>query len=1089
MKRMLINATQPEELRVALVDGQRLYDLDIENRTRVQKKSNIYKGKITRVEPSLEAAFVDFGQERHGFLPLKEISREYFTKKPSDVSGRVKIKDVVKEGTEIIIQVDKEERGNKGAAISTFVSLAGRYLVLMPNNPRAGGISRRIEGDERDELREALSKITIPKGMGVIVRTAGVGRSQEDLQADLEYLLHLWNAIQAAHEKEAAPSLLYQESNVIIRAIRDYLRQDIDEVLIDTEEAFNEALVFIRQVMPHYESKIKLYKDNIPLFNRYQIESQIESAFQREVQLPSGGSIVIDPTEAMVAIDINSARATKGGDIEETALQTNVEAAEEIARQLRLRDMGGLVVIDFIDMSAQKNQREVENRMRKALQMDRARVQVGKISRFGLLEMSRQRLRPSLGETSSIVCPRCSGQGSIRDTKSLALSILRLLDEQAGKERSGEIRAIVPLDVATYLLNEKRPVIASIENEHKTRVLVIPDQSLETPHFEVVRLRDDDNLVQQQETSFQVQIDRVDNTKYTSDNPIQSVAVPEQAAVKTIARPAATAPSEAVEVKPEPAKQPGLLSRIINGIFGAGATNDNSETSTETKTEQRVNTPADRNTRQNQNSRNNRKKTGQNQENKRNNRDRDNRDRDNNRNDNTRGEKSAKPQQERNNKTQQERPKKAQQERGNDSGNEQAQGEQKRPQKRPQNKNNRGPGQRKRGEARNETANVDNEATQATENKNRTQDAPAAESKGKAQRSDTENTGAKAANAKKTPENKGKKANEKPSDNKTNNDGVTTTQSTETKPRTETKPDAEISASKQGKNDTVESKEDNSSANQTGTSREAKAATATTTAVEPPASETKTDIAKETNSPASDTTEQAPKSEQSTVSDQNTASEPAITNKATETREPETALKPEERKQEANLVSENLVSENLVSANKVPANNEPADSTSTGSNAPQASAMIETELGLRANNDPRVAPAAVKKLAISTEQLVLSSNVEAVIPVPRPKSTARASNDPRNPQQASSNQATVTEEQAAPSSKEEGTTDTENAAAAEIAPIKAEQNSLEQNSLEQNTMQAPTIESSADENSTEKSSTEKNTTEKEKAVSTNNTLS
>ena len=453
MKRMLINATQPEELRVALVEGQWLYDLDIENRNREQKKSNIYKGRITRVEPSLEAAFVDYGAERHGFLPLKEISREYFSKNTGDSDGRVKIKDVLKEGTEVIVQIDKEERGNKGAALTTFVSLAGRYLVLMPNNPRAGGISRRIEGEDRAELKDALGSIEVPQGMGVIIRTAGVGRSADELQWDLNYLLQLWGSIDSEAKKSPAPTFLFQESNVIIRAIRDYLRQDVGEVIVDNKEAFELASAFIQQVMPNYRSKVKLYQDDIPLFNRYQIESQIETAFQREVKLPSGGAIVIDVTEALVSIDINSSRATKGGDIEETALQTNLEAADEIARQLRLRDMGGLIVIDFIDMQPVRNQREVENRMRDALLMDRARVQIGRISRFGLLEMSRQRLRPSLGEIHSKVCPRCNGQGTIRGTRSLALAILRLVEEEAQKERSAEIRAIAPMSVATYLLN------------------------------------------------------------------------------------------------------------------------------------------------------------------------------------------------------------------------------------------------------------------------------------------------------------------------------------------------------------------------------------------------------------------------------------------------------------------------------------------------------------------------------------------------------------------------------------------------------------------------------------------------------------
>ncbi|MEE2604012.1 MAG: ribonuclease E [Pseudomonadota bacterium] len=496
MKRMLINATHPEEVRVALVDGQRLYDLDIEHRTREQKKANIYKGKITRVEPSLEAAFVDFGAERHGFLPLKEISRQYFQKDPKDIQGRINIKEVIKEGQEVIIQVAKEERGNKGAALTTFISLAGRYLVLMPNNPRAGGISRRIEGEERQQLKEALGALTIPDEMGVIVRTAGLGRSAEELQWDLNYLLKLWNSIDDASRERKAPFLIYQESNVIIRAIRDYLRKDIGEVLIDSKKVYDEAQGFVQQVMQDFQHKIKLYSDETPLFSRFQIESQIETAFEREVKLPSGGSIVIDPTEALVSIDINSSRATKGADIEETALNTNLEAADEIARQLRLRDIGGLIVVDFIDMGPARNQRDVENRMRDALEADRARIQLGRISRFGLLELSRQRLRPSLGETSSIVCPRCNGQGHIRDVKSLALSILRLIEEEVMKERTGEIQAQVPVAVATYLLNEKREPLRAIEDAHNVRVVIIPNQNLETPHFEVERIRDDQTTAQ-----------------------------------------------------------------------------------------------------------------------------------------------------------------------------------------------------------------------------------------------------------------------------------------------------------------------------------------------------------------------------------------------------------------------------------------------------------------------------------------------------------------------------------------------------------------------------------------------------------------
>ena len=560
MKRMLINATQSEELRVALVDGQKLYDLDIEPGSREQKKANIYKGKITRIEPSLEAAFVDFGAERHGFLPLKEIAREYFVKDPGP--GRINIKDVIREGQEVIIQVDKEERGNKGAALTTQVSLAGRYLVLMPNNARAGGISRRIEGDERTQLREAMKGVSVPDKMGVIVRTAGIGRSSEELQADLDYLTQLWDAIKRATDEQAAPCLLLQESNVIIRAIRDYLRQDIGEVLIDTEAAYNEALNFVQQVMPHYENKFKLYQDSVPLFNRYQIESQIESAFQREVKLPSGGSIVIDPTEALVSIDINSARATKGSDIEETALNTNLEAADEIARQLRLRDMGGLIVIDFIDMMANKNQREVEGRLKKALEMDRARVQVGRISRFGLVEMSRQRLRPSLGETSGHVCPRCSGTGVIRDIQSSGLSILRLIEEEAAKENTGQIRAIVPVPVASFLLNEKRNLIAGIEQRHNTKVLVLPNPHMETPHYEVLRLRPDDSLIG--EASYE-QEPQSSEVEYGVDlAPIDTSRPQQTAAVKGVQR---KAPAPKAEPASEKTGFFGKLSKALSTLF------------------------------------------------------------------------------------------------------------------------------------------------------------------------------------------------------------------------------------------------------------------------------------------------------------------------------------------------------------------------------------------------------------------------------------------------------------------------------------------------------------------------------------------
>ena len=583
MKRMLINATQPEELRVALVDGQRLYDLDIESGAREQKKANIYRGKITRVEPSLEAAFVDFGAERHGFLPLKEISREYFSKEPS---GRPNIKEVLKEGQEVIVQVDKEERGNKGAALTTFVSLAGRFLVLMPNNPRAGGISRRIEGEERSQLKEAMGQLTLPDKMGVIVRTAGIGRSPEELQWDLDYLAQVWDAITTEAVKRPAPFLIYRESNVIIRAMRDYLRQDIGEVLIDSKDVHEEALSFIRQVMPSYQQKIKFYTDDVPLFSRFQIESQIETAYQREVKLPSGGSVVIDHTEALVSIDINSARATRGADIEETALQTNLEASDEIARQLRLRDIGGLVVIDFIDMSPARNQREVENRVRDALKLDRARVQIGRISRFGLMEMSRQRLRPSLGETSGVVCPRCDGQGTIRDVRSIALSILRLIEEEAMKERSAQIRAILPVPVATYLLNEKRNVLSDIERRQDVKVLLLPNPEMDTPHYEVQRFRDDHVSEDGDDTksSFELSVDSelLKEPETTLAKPIQRT----QAAVQTVQH---TAPApDSLHQEPEPTQQapsaPGVptpssttsqqgqssggLLQLFRGLFG-----------------------------------------------------------------------------------------------------------------------------------------------------------------------------------------------------------------------------------------------------------------------------------------------------------------------------------------------------------------------------------------------------------------------------------------------------------------------------------------------------------------------------------------
>ena len=567
MKRMLINATQSEEVRIALVDGQKLYDLDIENAAREQKKASIYKAKVTRVEPSLEAAFVDFGSERHGFLPLKEISKTYFKK---GASQRAPIQELVKEGQEILVQVEKEERGNKGAALTTFLSLAGRYMVLMPNNPRAGGISRRIEGEERDQLRNAMSKLEIPEGMGVIVRTAGVGRSSEELEWDLNYLLQVWQAIQNAEREEPTPALLYQENSAVLRTIRDNLRADVGEVLVEGPDAFAEASAFVAQVMPNYSSKIKAYSDPIPLFSRYQIESQIETAFDHMVKLPSGGSIVIDPTEALVSIDINSARATKGHDIEETATNTNLEAADEIARQLRIRDIGGLVVIDFIDMINPTNQREVETRMRNALESDRARIQTGRISRFGLMEMSRQRLRPSLEEISTGLCPRCNGQGRIRDTRSLALAILRVIEEEALKEGSYKIRVQVPLSIGAYLLNEKRNDLAEIENRTGTQMVIIPNMNLETPHYLVERLRSD-----QAESEGEIPshtLSELANQAQQQELPVESqAAVRKEAAVKPQFATSPPAPKAQVapstsETKTE-AKKPSLFARLATALF------------------------------------------------------------------------------------------------------------------------------------------------------------------------------------------------------------------------------------------------------------------------------------------------------------------------------------------------------------------------------------------------------------------------------------------------------------------------------------------------------------------------------------------
>ncbi len=569
MNRMLINATQNEELRVALVNGQQLYDLDIERAGREQKKANIYKGKITRLEPSLEAAFVDYGATRHGFLPLKEIANSYFINQPND-NEKINIKDVVHEGQEVIIQVDKEERGNKGAALTTFVSLAGCYLVLMPNNPSAGGISRRIEGDERDELRATINQLVIPEDMGLIVRTAGVGRSSEELQWDLDLLIKHWQAIKDAAESRKAPFLIHQESDVIMRSLRDYLRMDIGEIIIDNYDVYQKVLKHINLIRPDFIDKVKYYSEAIPLFHRYQIESQIESAFQRTVILPSGGCLVIDNTEALVTIDINSARSTKGGDIEETALNTNLEAADEIARQLRLRDLGGLVVIDFIDMSPIRNQREVENHLRQALRVDRARVQIGRISRFGLLEMSRQRLRPSLGEASQVTCPRCSGYGYIRGVESLSLSVLRLIRENCMKENTGLVKAQVPVAVATFLCNEKREHLVKIQNENNCQIIIIPNPNLDTPHYEIERVRQDDSSLRQQKSSYQ--FDLINNDQQLiHDSTINSGVTNndgEPAVDITQITPAAPMP---IATK----KKHGLIKRLLAKIFGSSKQSKN----------------------------------------------------------------------------------------------------------------------------------------------------------------------------------------------------------------------------------------------------------------------------------------------------------------------------------------------------------------------------------------------------------------------------------------------------------------------------------------------------------------------------------
>ena len=558
MKRIAINATQSEEIRVAMVDGQYLYDLDIEHPNRAQKKSNIYKAIVTRVEPSLEAAFVNYGADRHGFLPFKEISKDYWKQTNKKTEGRPNIKDVIKEGQELMVQVDKEERGNKGAALTTYISLAGRYLVLMPNNPRAGGVSRRIEGEDRHKIRDILAQLDIPEGMGTIVRTAGVGRELDELTWDMEYLKTLWTAIAQANTDHKAPILLYQESNVIIRALRDYFRSDIGEILVDNEKVYAQAHDFISAVMPHNLRKLKHYTDTVPLFSRYQVENQIDSAFHREVNLPSGGAIVIDHTEALISVDVNSARSTRGQGIEETALNTNLEAADEVARQLRLRDLGGLVVIDFIDMLPNRNQREVEKRLREALKMDRARVQVGRISRFGLLEMSRQRLRPSLGESSQIICPRCSGEGTIRGVESLALSIMRLMEEEAMKDMTVEVVAETPVAVATFLLNEKRKPLSEIQDRHDIRLTIIPNPDLDTPHYEITRLKEDeaDDLPKTYQRVTK-------STTPDAGSTLTETAAPAAAqAIVSQVRPSTPAPQSSTA-------KPSIISRLVSSLFGS----------------------------------------------------------------------------------------------------------------------------------------------------------------------------------------------------------------------------------------------------------------------------------------------------------------------------------------------------------------------------------------------------------------------------------------------------------------------------------------------------------------------------------------
>jgi ribonuclease E len=568
MKRMLFNATQAEELRVAIVEGQKLIDLDIESAAKEQRKSNIYKGVITRIEPSLEAVFVNYGAERHGFLPFKEIAREYYA--PNGEGSRAKMQETLKEGQELIVQVDKDERGNKGAALTTYVSLAGRYLVLMPNNPRGGGVSRRVEGDDRSELRDAMAQLTVPEGMSLIARTAAIGRTAEELQWDMNYLMQLWTAIDSVAKDNAAPLLIFQEGSLVIRAIRDYFQPDIGEILIDTDDIYEQALAFMSQVMPNNVNRVKRYRDDVPLFSRFQIEHQIESAYARQVNLPAGGAIVIDHTEALVSVDVNSGRSTKGSDIEETALKTNLEAADEIARQLRLRDLGGLIVIDFIDMESARNQREVENRLRDALHHDRARVQTSKISRFGLLELSRQRLRPALAETSYITCPRCTGTGHIRSTESAALHILRILEEEAMKENTAAVHTQVPVDVATFLLNEKRADIQAIELRHKITILLLPNKHLETPAHHIQRLRHDElNQDDVREPSYKM-VDQslTELPAYATEQ--QKNQNRPTAAIRNVA-PAAPAPvsmKSTTPPEPMPEEKTGFMTKLFSWLSG-----------------------------------------------------------------------------------------------------------------------------------------------------------------------------------------------------------------------------------------------------------------------------------------------------------------------------------------------------------------------------------------------------------------------------------------------------------------------------------------------------------------------------------------